>query len=83
MTDLTADDRAALLAASMACDDARKAMFRAYKKIREVEVRCGKNAKDHDGNYLTDRLSHARITIFDLCRLMHVAALGKEGVRWE
>lgn len=83
MTDLTAEDRAALLAASMACDDAWKAMFRAYEKIREVEVRFGKNARDHDGNYLTDRLSHARITIFKLRDLIHMAALGKEGVRWE
>ncbi|MBF0600298.1 hypothetical protein IM763_09560 [Atopobiaceae bacterium FL090493] len=33
MTDLTAEDRAALLAASMACAHARAAMWRAYRKV--------------------------------------------------
>ena len=33
MSDLAAEDRAALLAASMACDHARAAMWRAYPKV--------------------------------------------------
>ena len=53
MTDLTAEDRAALLAASMACAHAQAAVWRAYSKLRDVEGRCGKCAKDHEGNYLT------------------------------
>lgn len=83
MSDLTAEDRAALLAASMACAHAQAAAWRAYEKLMDVEVRRGKNAKDHEGNYLTDRLSHARVATVDLCHLMHVAMMGGEGVRWE
>ena len=83
MGDLTAEDRAALLAASMACAHAQAAVWRAYSKLRDVEVRCGKNAKDHEGNYLTCRLTDARVATVKLCHLMHMAITDREGIEWE
>ena len=79
MTDLTAEDRAALLAASMACSHAWDAAFRAHEKLLDVEARCGRRAKDYAGDYLTV----ARIVMFDLTVLIHKAITDGRDVEWE
>lgn len=83
MGDLTAEDRAALLAASMACAHARDAVWRAYRKLRDVEVRLGKDAKDSEGNLLTDRLVGAWYGAAHCWLLIDTAVLSKEDIEWE
>lgn len=83
MTDLTAEDRAALPAASMACDHARDAAFRAHEKLLDVEARCGRRAKDHAGDRLTRRPTDARTDMPDINVPIHKATTDGEDVGWE
>ena len=83
MSDLTAEDRAALLAASMACSHAWDAAFRAHEKLLDVEARCGRRAKDYGGDYLTRRLTDARIDMLDINVLIHKAITDGRDVEWE
>lgn len=82
MSDLTAEDRAALLAASMACGHAWHAALRAHEKLLEVEARCGRRAKDYAGDYLTRRLTDARIDMLNINVLIHKAITDRRDVEW-
>ena len=83
MSDLTAEDRAALLAASMACENAREAVWRAMDKLVDVEYRLGKRAKDNDGNLLVDRLFDVGIGADGCYMLVDRAITDRSCVRWE
>ena len=83
MTDLTAEDRAALLAASMACAHALKAVWRAYDKLVEVEDRLGKTATDYGGTPILRRLVDIGLGANDFCLLMDMAVTDGRDVRWE
>ena len=83
MTDLTAEDRAALLAASMACDHAWAALWRAYAKLLDVEDRLGKRATDYGGTPILCRLVDIGLGANDCCLLMDTAVTDRRRVRWE
>ncbi len=83
MGDLTAEDRAALLAASMACENAKAALWRAYAKLLDVEDRLGKRAKNDEGNLLTDRLVDTWCGAAHCYVLMDMAMTDRRCVEWE
>lgn len=82
MSDLTAEDRAALLAASMACSHAWDAAFRAHEKLLDVEARCGRRAKDYGGTPILCRLVDIGLGANDCCLIMDMAITNGSDVEW-
>ncbi|WP_251159369.1 hypothetical protein [Caniella muris] len=83
MSDLCGEARSALLAASVACDNAEQALIRARHHLWDAEDLHLRVAFDDDGIGLSQRLFDAQCGVFDIRELLDMEVLGKGSVKWE
>lgn len=83
MSDLCAEARSALLAASMACDHAEFSLARARHYLWKAEDLHFWLAIDDDGTSISQRLLDAQCAVGDIRELLDMEAVNKNAIQWE